>query len=248
VALHSQSELHSYRGRRGGAMRLGAESWCLLTRQLLTVAEPRLVLVGDQQSEPTFAVATDAVSNPIKGTSQPGGGSATGSRHRSPSRPGPARDEGVRVLLPPPSGKPRAPQLNNDSVVVQRRRAGQRRHNRHAPPSPHASNQPQHAAGTLAPTLFTRVSEFLNLQTGFVRLDPLGPVRVLSFCLGSCVATQVRGPRGRARTPPAWRVTAAQEQPGSAVAGRERATSQVRRNPWGGLTGDPAWRPVRTGV
>ena len=131
VTLRSLSQLHSYRGRRGGAMRLDAESWCLSTG-LCLAAEPKPSgFVVDQWSEPTLAIATDAVSKPTTRVHQSGGIAEAGTR------------EGREGSIPSSTTEHRrgAPLLNNDRVV-QRRRAGQRSHNRPAPSSPHA----QHAA------------------------------------------------------------------------------------------------------
>ena len=142
VAPHSLSQLHSCRGRRGGAMRLGAESWCLPIRQFSTGAEKRVALLGDQRSEPMFAVATDAVSNPIKRIAQPGG---VAERFKAPVSIETGTRKGREGSIPSSTTEHRrgALLLNNDRVV-QRRRAGQRSRNRPAPPSPHAF--PQHAA------------------------------------------------------------------------------------------------------
>src|ERR687885_875218 len=128
VTLRSLSQLHSYRGRRGGAMRLDAESWCLAI-DLRSLSAKRFV--GAQRSEPTLAIATDAVSNPTTSVHQSGGIAEAGTR------------EGREGSIPSSTTEHRrgAPLLNNDRVV-QRRRAGQRSHNRPAPSSPHA----QHAA------------------------------------------------------------------------------------------------------
>jgi hypothetical protein len=132
--------LHSYRGRRGEALCLGAESWCLAIGPVLTGTEKRIALVGDQQSEPTLAVATDAVSNPTKRANQPGG---VAERFKAPVSHQTGTREGREGSIPSPTTEhqPGALLLNNDRVV-QRRRAGQRSHNRPASPSP----RPQHAA------------------------------------------------------------------------------------------------------
>ena len=132
VTLRSLSQLHSYRGRRGGAMRLEAESWCLSTG-LCLAAEPKPSgFVVDQRSEPTLAIATDAVSNPTTSVHQSGGIAEAGTR------------EGREGSIPSSTTEHRrgAPLLNNDRVV-QRRRAG-RHSDRPASPSP--VTNPQHAA------------------------------------------------------------------------------------------------------
>ena len=123
--LHSLAQLHSYRGRRSGGMPFGRESWCLVTDSKLSGALPRLD-VQLQEALPMIDSATDAVSIPTKRNHTSSGIKAT----REGSIPSPTAKH--------QSG---APLLNNDRVV-QRRRAGQRSHNRPAPPSPHA----QHAA------------------------------------------------------------------------------------------------------
>src|SRR6266508_5116391 len=123
--LHSLAQLHSYRGRRSGSMPFGRESWCLVTDSKLSCALPRLD-VQLQEALPMIDSATDAVSIPTKRNHISGGIQGT----REGSIPSPTAEH--------QSG---APLLNNDRVV-QRRRAGQRSHNRPAPPSPHA----QHAA------------------------------------------------------------------------------------------------------
>src|SRR6266508_3643295 len=64
VALRSLSQLHTYRGLRDGLHRLDAESWCLAIG-LCRAAKPKQSgFVVDQRSEPTLAIAMDAVSNP----------------------------------------------------------------------------------------------------------------------------------------------------------------------------------------
>ena len=141
VALQSPSQLHSYRNRRDVVLRLDAESWCLAIG-LCRAAKPKKsgFLVGDQRSEPTLAIAMDAVSNPTTNTHQLGG---VAERFKAPVSIE-AETRKVREGSIPCSTTDHqdgAPLLNNDRVV-QRRRAGQRCHNRPAPPSPHA----QHAA------------------------------------------------------------------------------------------------------
>ena len=125
MKLHSLAQLHSYRGRRSGAMPFGRESWCLVTDSNFAGSQ-RSDVVEAQKALPTNASATDAVRIPTKRNHTSGGIKAT----REGSIPSPTAEH--------QSG---APLLNNDRVV-QRRRAGQRCHNRPAPPSPHA----QHAA------------------------------------------------------------------------------------------------------
>ena len=123
--LHSLAQLHRYRGRRSGAMPFGRESWCLVLDSKLSRTRPRLE-VQLQKALPTIDSATDAVSIPTNRIDISTGIQGT----REGSIPSPSAEH--------QSG---APLLNNDRVV-QRRRAGQRSHNRPAPPSPHA----QHAA------------------------------------------------------------------------------------------------------
>jgi hypothetical protein len=138
VVLCSLSQLHSYGGRRGG--RLGVESRCPSTGLCLIAKTKRSYFVGDQRSEPTLAIAMDAVSNPTTNTYQPGG---IAERFKALVSIEAGTRKGREGSIPSSTTEhhPGAPLLNNDRVV-QRRRAGQRCHNRPAPPSPHA----QHAA------------------------------------------------------------------------------------------------------
>ena len=126
MKLHSLAQLHSYRGRRSGAMPFGRESWCLVSDSKFSGTRPRVDVVQLQDALPTIDSATDAVSIPTNRIDISTGIQGT----REGSIPSPSAEH--------QSG---APLLNNDRVV-QRRRAGQRSHNRPAPPSPHA----QHAA------------------------------------------------------------------------------------------------------
>ena len=128
VVLCSLSQLHSYRGRRDVVVRLDAESWCLSIGLCLAAKPKQSGFVVDERSEPTLAIATDAMSNPTTRAQHPGGihGEREGSNPSSTTEH--------------QSG---APLLNNDRVV-QRRRAGQRCHNRPAPSSPLI--KAQHAA------------------------------------------------------------------------------------------------------
>src|SRR5207237_5375036 len=64
VALQSPSQLHSYRGRRDVVERLDAESWCLSIGLCLAAKPKQSGFVVDERSEPTLAIATDAMSNP----------------------------------------------------------------------------------------------------------------------------------------------------------------------------------------
>jgi len=124
MKLHSLVQLHSYRGRRSGAMPFGRESWCLVLAFAGT--QQRSDVVESQKALLTNASASDAVSIPTNRNHTSGGIQGT----REGSIPSPTAEH-----------QPCAPLLNNDRVV-QRRRAGQRCHNRPAPPSLHA----QHAA------------------------------------------------------------------------------------------------------
>ena len=126
MKLHSLAQLHNYRGRRSGAMPFGCESWCLVTDSNFAGTQQRSDVVEAQRALPTIDSATDAVSIPTNRNHVSSGIQGT----REGSIPSPTAEH--------QSG---APLLNNDRVV-QRRRAGQRSHNRPAPPSPHA----QHAA------------------------------------------------------------------------------------------------------
>jgi len=126
MKLHSLVQLHSYRGRRSGAMPFGRESWCLVMDSAFAGTQQRSDVVESQKALPTNASATDAVSIPTNRNHTFSGIQGT----REGSIPSPAAEH--------QSG---APLLNNHRVV-QRRRAGQRCHNRPAPPSLHA----QHAA------------------------------------------------------------------------------------------------------
>ena len=183
VALHSLSQLHSYRGRRGGVLRLGGESWCPSTGLCLVAKTKRSDFVGNQRSEPTLAIAMDAVSNPTNNTYQPGG---VAERFKAPGSIEAGTRKGREGSTPSSTTEhqPGAPLLNNDRVV-QRRRAGQRCHNRPAPPSP--CLRPARSGGTLAPTLFAS-SELL--RHGLDSFDSIcwGPMRAFFFCFGDGVS------------------------------------------------------------
>lgn len=126
MKLHSLAQLHSYRGRRSGAMPFGPESWCLVTNANFAGTQQRSDVIEAQEVLPTIDSATDAVSIPSDRNNISSGIQGTGEG----SIPSPTAEHQSGVPL-----------LNNDRVV-QRRRAGQRSHNRPAPPSPRA----QHAA------------------------------------------------------------------------------------------------------
>jgi len=126
MKLHSLAQLHSYRGRRSGAIPFDRESWCLVLHSDFARTQQGSDVVEAQKALPTNASARDAVSTPTNLSRTSGG--IQGTREGSIPSPTAERQSG-------------APLLNNDRVV-QRRRAGQRCHNRPAPPSPHA----QHAA------------------------------------------------------------------------------------------------------
>ena len=140
VARRSLSQLHSYRGRRDVVLRLDAESWCLSIGRCLAAKPKQSGFLVDQRSEPTLAIAMDAVSNPTTNTQQLGG---VAERFKAPVSIEAETRKGREGSIPSSTTEHQygAPLLNNDRVV-QRRRAGQRCHNRPAPPSPHA----QHAA------------------------------------------------------------------------------------------------------
>ena len=129
MKLHSLGQLHSYRGRRSGAMPFGGESWCLEIDSDFAGTQRRSDVVEAQKALMTSASASDAVSIPTNRNHSSGGLQGT----REGSIPSPTAEH--------QSG---APLLNNDRVV-QRRRAGQRiEKNRPAPPSPLI--KAQHAA------------------------------------------------------------------------------------------------------
>jgi hypothetical protein len=142
VAVRSLTQLHSYRGRRDGVLRLDAESWCLSIGLCLAAKPKQSGFVVDQRSEPTLAIAIDAGSNPTTNTHQPGGIAA---RFKAPGSIEAGARKGREGSIPSSTTEHQdgAPLLNNDRVV-QRRRAGQRCHNRPAPSSPLI--QAQHAA------------------------------------------------------------------------------------------------------
>ena len=121
MKLHSLAQLHSYRGQRSGAMPFGRESWCLVSDSKLSGTLPRLD-VQLKEVLPMINSATDAVSIPTKRNHISGGIQGT----REGAIPSPTAEH--------QSGAP----LLNNARVVQRRRAGERCHNRPAPPSPHA--------------------------------------------------------------------------------------------------------------
>ena len=180
VHTRSLPQLHSYRGRRGASMRLCLGSWCLAIE--LAGADQRDARVG-VQPEPTFAIARDAVSNPTTHTTHPGG---VAERFKAPVSTTGTR-EGLEGSFPSSTTEHSsgAPLLNSDRVV-QRRRAGRRRHNRPAPPSPHA----QHAA---VGRWLRRCSAEL-LRHGLDSFDSIcwGPSRALSFSFGDGVFSTQR--------------------------------------------------------
>jgi hypothetical protein len=120
-------------------MRLGLGSRCLAIEQ--AQAGRRIARVG-LQPEPTFAVATDAVSNPTQRIANPGG---VAERFKAPVSKQTGTREGLEGSFPSSTTEHRlgAPLLYSDRVV-QRHRTGRRRHARPASPSPLI--QPQHAA------------------------------------------------------------------------------------------------------
>ncbi len=138
VQAHSLSQLHSYRGRRRAAIRLGGGSWCLAVE--IAGSDTRVARLG-LQPEPTLAIATDAVSNPTTRATRPGG---VAERFKAPVSVGTGTREGLEGSFPSSTTEHehRAPLLYSDRVV-QRRRAG-RQGFRPASPSPLI--QPQHAA------------------------------------------------------------------------------------------------------
>ena len=135
VALQSHGQLHSYRGRRDGVLRLDAESRCLSIGLCLTGTPKRSGFVVDQRCELTLAIATDAVSNPTKRGHQSGGIAEAGTR------------EGREGSIPSSTTEHQcgAPLLNNDRVV-QRRRAGRRSLDNHRPAPSSPLIKAQHAA------------------------------------------------------------------------------------------------------
>lgn len=142
VALRSLTQLHSYRDWRDVVLRLDAESWCLSIGLCLAAKPKQFGFVVDQRSEPTLAIALDAVSNPATNSHQPGG---VAERFKAPVSTEAETRKGREGSIPSSTTEHRsgAPLLNNDRVV-QRRRAGQRSHNRLAPSSPLI--KAQHAA------------------------------------------------------------------------------------------------------
>ena len=138
VHTRSLPQLHSYRSRRDASMRLGLGSWCPAIE--LLEADQRGARVG-VQPEPTFAIATDAVSNPTKHSSMPGG---VAERFKAPVSQQAGTREGLEGSFPSSTTEHQAgaPLLDSDRVV-QRRRAGRRGY-RPAAPSP--MTFPQHAA------------------------------------------------------------------------------------------------------
>jgi hypothetical protein len=134
VALRSLSQLHSYRGRRDGALPLDAESWCLSIGLCLAAKPKQSGFVVDQRSERTLAIAIRAVSNPTTNAHQLGG---VTERFKAPVSIDAETRKGREGSIPSSTTE----HLINDRVV-QRRKAGQRCHNRPAPSCSHA----QHAA------------------------------------------------------------------------------------------------------
>src|SRR5215471_15527827 len=117
MKLRSLVQLHSYRGRRSGAMPFACTQ------------QQRSNVVEAQKALPISATTRNRGSGGLQGT-------------REGSIPSSTTEY-----------------LNNDRVV-QRRRAGQRNHNRPAPSSP-LDKSPARSGGTLAPTLFVS-SELLR--------------------------------------------------------------------------------------
>ena len=122
MKLHSLDQLHSYHGRRSGAMPFGGELWCLVIDSDFAGTQRRSDVVEAQKALLTNASASDAVSIPTNRNHTSGGIQGT----REGSIPSSTTEY-----------------LNNDRVV-QRRRAGRRSLDKYrpAPSSPHA----QHAA------------------------------------------------------------------------------------------------------
>ena len=147
-------------------MRLDADSSCLSIGQSLAAKPKHSGFVVDQRSEPTLAIATDAVSIPTTRVHQSGGIAEAGTR------------EGREGSIPSST----TAHMNNDRVV-QRRRAGQRSHK-----STRAaiSSCPARSGGTLAPTLFTSLE---LLRHGLDSFDSIcwAPMRAFFFCFGDGV-------------------------------------------------------------
>ena len=132
MKLHLLAQLHSYRGRRGGAMPYSRESWCLVTDPNFAGMQQRSDAVEAQTALPIDS-AKDAVSIPTNRNH-------TNRNHSSSGIQGTCEGS-----IPSPTTEHHcgAPLLNNDRGV-QRRRAGRRSLDKYrpAPSSPHA----QHAA------------------------------------------------------------------------------------------------------
>ena len=100
MKLHSLAQLHSYRGRRSGAIPFDCESWCLVMDSDFAGTQRRSDVVEAQKALLTNASASDAVSIPTNRNHTSGGIQGT----REGSIPSPSAEH--------QSG---APLLNNDT-------------------------------------------------------------------------------------------------------------------------------------
>src|SRR5215813_9692447 len=73
MKLHSPAQLHSYRGRRSGAMPFGRESWCLETNANSAGTQQRFDVVEAQEALLTNSSTSDAVSIPTNRNHTSGG-------------------------------------------------------------------------------------------------------------------------------------------------------------------------------
>ena len=143
LTYRHEPQLHKRSSRRGGALSLGAGSWCLWPAACQGGLDQQPTDLVGLRLEPTIsAKAADAVSSPTESCVAPGG---VAERFKAPVASTTGTREGLEGSFPSSTTEheQRAPLLNSDRVV-QRRRAGRRRHARPAAPSP--MTFPQHAA------------------------------------------------------------------------------------------------------
>src|SRR3954451_4954060 len=78
MKLHSLAQLHSYRGRRSGAMPFGRESWCPTLDSERAGIQHRSDVVQVQKALATIASVSDAVRTPTNRNNMSGGLQGTG--------------------------------------------------------------------------------------------------------------------------------------------------------------------------
>lgn len=143
LTYRREPQLHKRSSRRGGSLSLGAGSWCLWPATCEGGLDQQPTDLVGVRLEPTIsAKAADAVSSPTESCIAPGG---VAERFKAPVATTTGTREGLEGSFPSSTTEhlSGAPLLYSDRVV-QRRRAGRRRHDRPASPSP--VMKPQHAA------------------------------------------------------------------------------------------------------